>query len=167
MKDRIYTVTQNQLQQIYDLHIGHCSRWVPYVLWILTSWAVVSAFAKRVKWRHRARSGALWEKLLTISNKEFQHWRQACHLNKRYQITWKPSLFRCKNFPAYRPLHCHTCISRSNHGHETSAWRLDTVEIVTDFDCPDFVRIYQVKLWKLLHSTRHFRYCCFRAIWIE
>ena len=33
---------------------------------------------------------------------------------------------------------CHICISGSNHGHGTSAWRLVTVEIVTDFDCSDF-----------------------------
>jgi len=24
-------------------------------------------------------------------------------------------------------------------------------------------KIYEVKLRKLLHTTRHFRYCCFRA----
>ena len=29
-------------------------------------------------------------------------------------------------------------MSGSNHGHRTSAWRLVTVEIVTDFDCPGF-----------------------------
>jgi len=33
---------------------------------------------------------------------------------------------------------CHTCISGSHHGHGTSAWRLVTAEIATDFGCPDF-----------------------------
>jgi len=49
------------------------------------------------------------------------------------------SRFWMSRFWLSRFRQCHTCMSGSNHGHGTSAWRLVAVEIVTDFDCSDFV----------------------------
>ena len=59
----------------------------------------------------------------------------ACRHLDRHSRFW---MSRCwlSRFCLSRFRQCHTCISGSNHGHGTSAWRF-TVELVTDFDCPD------------------------------